>query len=100
MVCLNKTYGLWAEFYSLTCKFEKLKKERADFLHTKQQKKSHVEGGGVYTEFQPDIRALDAIMGIVPIVGRLVIVTNKETQEKRTYYRFTSQHKQQEQKTN
>lgn len=40
------------------------------------------EGGGVYTQSQPDIRNLDAIMGIIPLVGRLVIHTDSKTQEK------------------
>ena len=31
------------------------------------------ETGGVYTQHQPDIRNMDAVMGIVPLVGRLVI---------------------------
>lgn len=39
------------------------------------------ESGGVYTQFQPDVRNLDAIMGIVPIVGRLVIYKNQETKK-------------------
>lgn len=37
------------------------------------------ESGGVYTQFQPDFRNLDAIMGIVPIVGRLVIYKEERT---------------------
>lgn len=37
--------------------------------------------GGVYTQFQPDIRNMDAIMGIIPIVGRMVIVKHPETQD-------------------
>ena len=39
------------------------------------------QSGGTYTQFQPDIRNLDAIMGITPIVGRLIIHTNKDTNE-------------------
>ena len=39
------------------------------------------ESGGVYTQFQPDVRNLDAIMGVVPIVGRLVIYKNQESQK-------------------
>ena len=38
------------------------------------------ESGGVYTQFQPDVRNLDAIMGIVPIVGRLLVVKDQEKQ--------------------
>ena len=37
--------------------------------------------GGTYTQFQPDLRNLDAIMGITPIVGRLIIFANKDTNE-------------------
>lgn len=50
------------------------------FAHEKKIEVTR-ENGGVYTQFQPDVRNLDAIMGIVPIVGRLVIVNNQETQE-------------------
>ena len=35
--------------------------------------------GGVYTQFQPDFRNLNAIMGILPLVGRLVVYENQET---------------------
>lgn len=38
-----------------------------------------MESGRVYTQFQPDIRSVDAIMGIVPLVGRLVIQKDEET---------------------
>ena len=37
--------------------------------------------GGVYTQFQPDVRNMDAIMGIIPIVGRMLIVPHPETHE-------------------
>ena len=33
----------------------------------------------MYTQFQPDFRNLNPIMGIIPLVGRLVIHTNQET---------------------
>lgn len=56
-----------------------LKKNVLIFAHEKKVEITS-EGGGVYTQFQPDVRALDAIMGIIPIVGRLVIVTDKEKQ--------------------
>lgn len=39
------------------------------------------DSGGVYTQSQPDVRNMDAIMGIVPLVGRLIIHRNQETQE-------------------
>lgn len=50
------------------------------FAHEKKVEITR-ESGGVYTQFQPDIRSLDAIMGIIPIVGRLLIITDTETQE-------------------
>lgn len=40
-----------------------------------------MESGRTYTQFQPDLRNIDAIMGIVPIVGRLVVVKNQETEQ-------------------
>lgn len=50
------------------------------FAHEKKVEVTR-ESGGVYTQFQPDVRNLDAIMGIVPIVGRLVIYKNQESQK-------------------
>lgn len=50
------------------------------FAHEKKVEITR-ESGGVYTQFQPDVRNLDAIMGIVPIVGRLVIYKNQESQK-------------------
>ena len=57
-----------------------LKKNVLLFAHEKAVQVTR-ENGGVYTQFQPDVRNMDAIMGIVPIVGRLVIVNNPETSE-------------------
>lgn len=56
-----------------------LKKNVLLFAHEKKVEITR-ESGGVYTQFQPDVRNIDAIMGIVPIVGRLVIVKNQESQ--------------------
>ncbi|MGM0220036.1 AAA family ATPase [Enterococcus sp. AZ126] len=50
------------------------------FAHEKKVEIT-MESGRVYTQFQPDVRNLDAIMGIVPLVGRLVIAKNQETQK-------------------
>lgn len=50
------------------------------FAHEKKVEITR-ESGGVYTQFQPDVRNMDAIMGIVPIVGRLVVIHNQEKQE-------------------
>lgn len=56
-----------------------LQKNLVLFAHEKKQEVTK-ESGGVYTQFQPDVRNMDAIMGIVPLVGRLVIVSNQENQ--------------------
>ena len=59
---------------------KKLGKNLLIFAHEKQVEIVR-QSGGTYTQFQPDLRNLDAIMGIVPIVGRLVIRENPETKE-------------------
>ena len=59
---------------------KKLNKNILIFAHEKKVEITR-ESGGVYTQFQPDMRNLDAVMGIVPIVGRLVIYKNQETQQ-------------------
>ena len=77
-----KDYGIVDRvLFDFVATLKTLKKNVLIFAHEKKVEINH-EGGGVYTQFQPDIRALDAIMGIVPIVGRLVITTNQETQKK------------------
>ena len=60
-----------------------LKKLNKNILFFAHEKKVEItrESGGVYTQFQPDMRNLDAIMGIVPIVGRLIILRNVEKQQ-------------------
>lgn len=78
----RRDYGIIARvLFDFVASLKALKKNVLIFAHQKTEEIT-LEGGGVYTEFQPDIRALDAIMGIVPIVGRLVIVTNQDTQKK------------------
>ena len=62
--------------------FKKLKKNLLFFAHEKKVEITR-ESGGVYTQFQPDVRNLDAIMGIVPIVGRMVIMKEPETQKRK-----------------
>lgn len=57
-----------------------LKKNVLLFAHEKQEEIVRTNGG-VYTQFQPDIRNMSAIMGIVPLVGRLVIYTNQDSQK-------------------
>lgn len=59
---------------------KKLGKNLLIFAHEKQVEIVK-QSGGVYTQFQPDIRNLDAIMGITPIVGRLVIARDPDTKE-------------------
>ena len=77
-----RDYGIIARvLFDFVTSLKALKKNVLIFAHERTEEIT-LEGGGVYTEFQPDVRALDAIMGIVPIVGRLVIVTNQETQKK------------------
>lgn len=76
-----RDYGIIARvLFDFVTSLKSLKKNVLIFAHERTEEITH-EGGGVYTEFQPDIRALDAIMGIVPIVGRLVVVQNQETQK-------------------
>lgn len=60
-----------------------LKKLHKNVLIFAHEKKVEIvrENGGVYTQHQPDIRNIDAIMGIVPIVGRLIIYADNETQK-------------------
>lgn len=62
--------------------FKKLNKNLLFFAHEKKVEITR-ESGGVYTQFQPDIRNLDAIMGIIPIVGRMVIMKEPETQARK-----------------
>ncbi len=57
---------------------KELKKNLLLFAHEKKVEVT-MESGRVYTQFQPDIRATDAIMGIIPVVGRLVIQKDEET---------------------
>lgn len=57
-----------------------LKKNVLLFAHEKSVEVT-MESGRVYTQFQPDVRNIDAIMGIVPVVGRLIVLKNQETQQ-------------------
>ena len=60
-----------------------LKKNVLIFAHEKKEEITRLNGG-TYTQFQPEVRNMSAIMGIIPLVGRLVIVDNQEnnTQER------------------
>lgn len=62
--------------------FKKINKNLLLFAHEKKVEITR-ESGGVYTQFQPDVRNLDAIMGIIPIVGRMVIMKEPETQKRK-----------------
>src|SRR5699024_6792354 len=57
---------------------KKLKKNLLIFAHETSVEVTKTSGG-VYTQFQPDFRNLNPIMGIIPLVGRLVIHANQET---------------------
>lgn len=57
-----------------------LKKNVLLFAHEKSVEVT-MDSGRVYTQFQPDVRNIDAIMGIVPVVGRLIVLKNQETQQ-------------------
>lgn len=57
-----------------------LNKNTLIFAHEKKVEITQ-ENGSTYTQFQPDLRNLDAIMGIIPLVGRLVMYKNQETNE-------------------
>ena len=60
-----------------------LKKLRKNVLLLAHEKKEEItmESGRVYNQFMPDVRNLNAIMGIVPLVGRLVIIKNPDTEK-------------------
>lgn len=75
-----RDYGVIARvLFDFITSLKSLEKNVLIFAHERKEEITR-ESGGVYTQFQPDVRALDAVMGIIPIVGRLVIVTEKETQ--------------------
>ena len=76
-----KDYGIIARvLFDFIATLKDLKKNLLIFAHENKEEITR-EGGGVYTQFQPDIRAMDAIMGIIPLVGRLVIVNDTEKQQ-------------------
>lgn len=56
-----------------------LKKNLLLFAHEKNVEIT-MESGRVYTQFQPDLRNIEALMGIIPVVGRLVLVYDEEKQ--------------------
>lgn len=80
-----KDYGIIARvLFDFITSLKDLKKNVLIFAHEKKEEITR-ESGGVYTQFRPDVRALDAIMGIIPLVARLVVLIDNETEEhKRT----------------
>lgn len=76
-----KDYGVIDRvLLDLVASLKDLSKNILLLAHEKQVEVT-MESGRVYTQFQPDIRNIDAVMGIVPLVGRLVIVKNQETEK-------------------
>ena len=76
-----KDYGIINRvLFDFVASLKELKKNVLLFAHEKKEEITH-ESGGVYTQFSPNVRALDAIMGIIPIVGRLVVINDKDTQQ-------------------
>lgn len=76
-----KDYGVINRIlFDFIASLKNLNKNVLIFAH---EKKVDVEmdSGRTYTQFQPDVRSLDPIMGLIPIVGRLVIVNDEEKQE-------------------
>ncbi|HIZ54059.1 MAG TPA: AAA family ATPase [Candidatus Enterococcus avicola] len=73
-----KDYGVIDRIlFDFIASLKQLEKNVLIFAHEKKVEITR-ESGGTYTQFQPDVRNLDAIMGIVPIVGRLVVVKDEE----------------------
>lgn len=76
-----KDYGVIDRvLLDLVASLKDLSKNILLLAHEKQVEVT-MESGRVYTQFQPDVRNIDAVMGIVPLVGRLVIVKNQETEK-------------------
>lgn len=76
-----KDYGIIDRvLFDFVASLKALKKNVLLLAHEKKVEVT-MESGRVYTQFQPDVRSIDAIMGIVPVVGRLVILKNQETQQ-------------------
>lgn len=60
-----------------------LKDLQKNLLILAHEKKVEItrSNGGTYTQFQPDVRGYESVMGIIPLVGRLVVVRNQETNQ-------------------
>ena len=66
--------------FDFVASLKKLKKNVLLLAHEKKEEIT-MESGRTYTQVMPDVRNLNAIMGIVPLVGRLVIVKNPDTEK-------------------
>lgn len=76
-----KDYGIINRIlFDLIVNLKQLNKNILILAHEKKVEVTR-ESGAVYTQFQPDVRNLDAIMGIVALVGRLVTVHNQEAKK-------------------
>lgn len=76
-----KDYGVLDRvLFDFIAGLKSLKKNVLLLAHEKNEEIT-TESGRTYNQFQPDVRNLNAIMGIVPLVGRLVIVKNQETEK-------------------
>ena len=58
-----------------------LKKNVLVFAHERTVEVTRANGG-TYTQFQPEVRNMNAIMGIIPLVGRLIIADNQENKQR------------------
>lgn len=77
----QRHYGILSRVvFDFVASLKSLGKNVLLFAHEKKVELTK-ESGGVYTQYQPDIRSMDRVMGIVPLVGRLVVLTNQETQK-------------------
>lgn len=66
--------------FDFVASLKKLKKNVLLLAHEKKEEIT-MESGRTYSQFMPDVRNLNAIMGIVPLVGRLVITKNPDTEK-------------------
>ena len=66
--------------FDFVASLKKLKKNVLLLAHEKKEEIT-MESGRTYSQFMPDVRNLNAIMGIVPLVGRLVIAKNPDTEK-------------------
>ncbi|MBS4462901.1 MULTISPECIES: AAA family ATPase [unclassified Facklamia] len=66
--------------FDFIASLKKFKKNLILFAH-EEQVEIKKTNGGVYTQHRPMIRTIDAIMGIIPLVGRLVVIENSNTGE-------------------